>query len=106
MRDQSSRFSGNSRRARLAAALVVAGLGIGAAGCGDDENDEAVQSINEAISTAQDQAESVQSQADEALEDAQDQAQSVQSEADEALDDAQKQLDEQSDDSGGGSGGY
>ncbi|HET8593380.1 MAG TPA: hypothetical protein VFL56_06905, partial [Solirubrobacterales bacterium] len=83
MRDQSSRFSGNSRRATLAAALVVAGLGVGAAGCGDDE-DEAVKSVNEALSTAQERADSVRSEADEALEKAQDEAKSVQSEADEA----------------------
>jgi uncharacterized protein HemX len=97
MRDQSSRPSGNARRATLATALVIAGLGLGVAGCGDDEEDEVTKSVNEAI-------ESIQQQASTALDDASEQAQSVQSQADEALEQAQEELDQQQ--QNGGGGGY
>jgi uncharacterized protein HemX len=103
MRGQSSRFTGSSRRAGVAAALVVAGLGVGAAGCGEDDEEGATKSVDEAI-------ESIQKQSSTAIDQAQEQAQSVQSEADQALEQAQKKLEEQQQDGdgdgGGGNGGY
>ena len=99
MRGQSSRFTGSSRRAGIAAALVVAGLGVGATGCGEDDEDEATRSVNEAI-------ESIQKQSSTAIDQAQEQAQSVESQADQALEQAQKKLEEQQQDGGGGNGGY
>jgi hypothetical protein len=88
MRGQSSRRGGNSHRGAVAAALVVAGLGLGAAGCGGDEEDEAVRSVQEAVSTVEEGAKSVGTEAEERVE-------SVQQELE----------DEQQDDDGGG-GGY
>jgi hypothetical protein len=90
MRRQSSRPSGNSRRGVMAAALVVAGLAVGAAGCGGDDEDEAVRSVQEAVSTAQERAKSVGTEAEERVE-------SVQEQLDEEL---------QDDDGGSGAGGY
>jgi hypothetical protein len=72
----------------MAAALVVAGLGIGAAGCGGDEEDEAVRSVKEAVSTAQERAKSVGTEAEERVES------------------VQEQLDEELQDDGGSGGGY
>jgi ribosomal protein S5 len=72
----------------VAAALVVAGLAAGAAGCGDDEEDEAVRSVQEAVSTAQERVKSVGTEAEERVES------------------VQEQLDEELQDNGGGGGGY
>ena len=88
MRGQSSRPSGNSRRAAVAATLVVAGLGLGAVGCGDDEEDEAVRSVQEAVSTVQER------------------AKRVGTEAEERVDSVREQLEEEQQDDGGSSGGY
>jgi hypothetical protein len=90
MRGQSSRRSENSRRAGVATALVVAGLGIGAASCGGDDEDEAVRSVQEAVSTAEERAKSVGTEAEERVE-------SVQEQLEEEL---------QDDDGGSGAGGY
>jgi hypothetical protein len=88
MRGQSSRPGRNSPRAGVAAALIVAGLGVGAAGCGDDEEDEAVRSVREAVSTVEERAKSIGTEAQERVDSVEDQ-----------LDD------DQQDDGGGGSGG-
>ena len=89
MRDQSSR-TGGSRRAAVAAALVVAGHGIGAARCGGVNEDEAVRSVQEAVTTVQEKAKSVGTEAEERVE-------SVQEQLEEEL---------QDDDGGSGAGGY
>jgi hypothetical protein len=85
----------------VATALVVAGLGIGAAGCGGDDEDEAVRSVQEAVTTVQEKAKSVGTEAEE-------KAKSVGTEAEEQVESVQEQLEEElpDDDGGSGAGGY
>ena len=71
MKPKSSRFTGISRRARtIAVGLAVAGLSAGFAACGDDEQDQAVDDLQENIESALDEVdtEELQQQADEAQE--------------------------------------
>ncbi|CAN5552085.1 hypothetical protein BH20ACT15_BH20ACT15_07560 [soil metagenome] len=98
MEAESSRFALNARRARAGAAVLAIGaLGVGFSACGDDEQDEATDSVNsileeqgvdtdelqQSVEDAQEQAESalddidtdeLQKQAEKQLEELQDQA--------------------------------
>jgi hypothetical protein len=83
------------RRALSAVAVLsIAATGAAWTGCGDDEEDE----VNEAIEQANEQAEEISQEAQEAAEEAQQQAEEATDEAlqesEEAQQDAQEQLDE------------
>ncbi len=82
MKPKSSRFTGVARRARtIAVGLAIAGLSAGFAACGDDEQDNA----NEAVDEAQENLESALDEVDtEAL---QDQAEEAQDQIESAVDD-------------------
>lgn len=82
MKPKSSRFTPIARRARtIAVGLAVAGLSAGFAACGDDEQDEA----NQAVDEAQENLESALDEVDtEAL---QDQAEEAQEQIESAVDD-------------------
>lgn len=70
MQSKSSRFQNLSRRTRtIAAGLAIAGISVGFTACGDDEQDQ----LNDAIDNAQEALETIdteelQQQADEAQE--------------------------------------
>ena len=108
MSKQSSRFTVSARRgSAIAASLAIAAFGIGAAGCGDDEEDganEAIDSVQKQASEAQESIstaiDSVQKQATEASEQAQEQAAEAQKQAEEAKKQAQEQIDQAQQDSG------
>ena len=77
------------------AVLAIAATGAAWSGCGDDNDDEVSNAIEEANSTAssiseeaQQQAEEAQQQAEDAAADAQDQAQEAQEDAQDAIDEA------------------
>jgi Ran GTPase-activating protein (RanGAP) involved in mRNA processing and transport len=86
MSSQSSRLP---RAVALGAAAAVLAIGaVAATGCGsDDESNvgDALRSVTEALSTAEEQAKSVRSEAEERAKSIQEQAQSVQSEAESEL---------------------
>jgi uncharacterized protein HemX len=99
MSSQSSRFARVVAVAATVGALAIAG--VAATGCGSDDNEtaDAVRSLQDELSTAQEQAKSVRSQAEEQARSIQEQAQSVQSEAEEQARSIQEQ---QNDDLRGG----
>ncbi len=79
---RTSRSAGISRRARtIAVGLAVAGLSAGFAACGDDEQDEA----NQAVDEAQENLESALDEVD--TEEAQQQAEEAQEQIESAVDD-------------------
>ena len=82
MKPKSSRFTPIGRRARsIAVGLAIAGLSAGFAACGDDEQDEA----NQAVDEVQENLESALDEVDtEAL---QDQAEEAQEQIESAVDD-------------------
>ncbi|MBM3667019.1 MAG: hypothetical protein FJW90_05975 [Actinobacteria bacterium] len=97
MKPKSSRFKPISRRARaVGVGLAVAGLSAGFTACGDDEQDQ----LNDAIDEAQENVESALDEVD--TEELQEQAESVQEqiedidteELQQQAEEAQKQLEE------------
>ena len=105
MKPKSSRFTGIARRARtIAVGLAIAGLSAGFAACGDDEQDEA----NQAVDEAQENLESALDEVDteelhQQAEDAQEQAESAIDEIDtEALKQEAEEAQQQVEDAYGG----
>lgn len=81
MESKSSRFASISRRARtIAVGLAVAGIGVGFTACGDDEQDEA----NQAVDDLQEQIESGLDEVD--TEELQQQAEDAQEQIESAVD--------------------
>jgi protein involved in sex pheromone biosynthesis len=107
MPDQSSKQSRKVRRAKATAAgLAIAAFGVGtgliAAGCGSDDEDN-VDSINNAIDSVQSQAQSVQTQIDTAQE----QAKSISTNIQGQVESVQSQIQTATQNNGGsGAGGY
>ena len=95
MSSQSSRFARVLVVGALVGALGIAGVAV--TGCGSDDNDvdDAVRSLQEGISTAQEQAKSISSQAEEQAKSIQEQAQSVKSEAEEQAQSVKSEAEEQ-----------
>lgn len=94
MSTQSSRFTISARRgSAIAASLAIAAFGLSAAGCGDDEEENA----NEAIESVEQQASEAQKSISTAIDQAQQQATEAQQNAQEQADEAQKQAQEQID---------
>ena len=87
MGDKSNRFAPIARRARtIAVGLAIAGLSAGFAACGDDEQDEANQAVDEAqenLESALDEVdtEELQQQAEEAQEQIESAADDIDTEA-------------------------
>jgi hypothetical protein len=82
MDSKSSRFTHLSRRARtIAVGMAIAGISVGFTACGDDEQDEA----NQAVDEAQEQLESALDDVD--TEELQQQAEVAQEQIESAVDD-------------------
>ena len=97
MSKQSSRFTISARRgSAIAASLAIAAFGLSAAGCGDDEEENA----NEAIESVEQQASEAQKSISTAIDQAQQQATEAQEQADEAQEKAQEQIDQAKQDYG------
>jgi hypothetical protein len=97
MSKQSSRFTISARRgSAIAASLAIAAFGLSAAGCGDDEEENA----NEAIESVEQQASEAQKSISTAIDQAQQQATEAQQQADEAQEKAQEQIDQAKQDYG------
>jgi uncharacterized protein HemX len=82
MQSKSSRFTSISRRSRtIAVGLAIAGISVGFTACGDDEQDQA----NDAVDEAQEQLESALDDVD--TEELQQQAEDAQEQIESAVDD-------------------
>jgi hypothetical protein len=93
MTRKSSRFAPAGRRAAtIGAALAIGALGTAAAGCGSDNEDvnNAIDSVQQQVSTAQGQISTALDQAKSQADEAQQQIQSVSSEAQQQADQAKK----------------
>ena len=87
MKDKSTRFAPLARRARtIAVGLAIAALSAGFAACGDDEQDEA----NQAVDDLQENVESALDEVD--TEEAQQQAEEAQEQIESAAEEAQKEF--------------
>ena len=93
MENKSSRFTHLGRRARaIAVGMAIAGISVGFTACGDDEQDEA----NQAVDDAQEQIESALDDVD--TEELQQQAEEAQEQIESAVDDIDTEaLQEQAD---------
>ena len=101
MPKESSRFTVSARRgAAIAASLAIAAFGLGAAGCGDDEEENTNEAIDSVEQQATEAATEAKQEAQDAAEDAQQQATEAKQEAQDAAEDAQKELDQAQDDYG------
>jgi hypothetical protein len=97
MSKQSSRFRISARQgSAIAASLAIAAFGLSAAGCGDDEEENA----NEAIDSVEQQASEAQKSISTAIDQAEQQATEAQQQADEAQEKAQEQIDQAKQDYG------
>ncbi len=96
MESESNRFAINFRRARAGfAVLAIGALGVGFTACGDDEEDEATDSVNSILEEQGVDTDELQ----QSVEDAQEQAESALDDVDtealqEQAEEAQKQLEE------------
>jgi DNA anti-recombination protein RmuC len=77
------------RVAAIVASFSIALAGAAWSGCGDDEEEEAVEAVNEALDQAEEQADEIGQQAEEAADEAGQQAEDAADEASQALEDAQ-----------------
>ena len=97
MSKQSSMFTVSARRgSAIAASLAIAPFGVGAAGCGDDEEENA----NESIDSVQKQTSEAQKSISTAIDQAQQQATEAQQQGQEAIKKAQEQVDQAQQDYG------
>ena len=86
------------------AVLAIAATGAAWSGCGDDDEDEAQQAIDEAQEQVDEATEEAQQEVEHATEEAEQQAEEAQQEAEEALDEAQQDAEDDGSDGGGGYG--
>jgi uncharacterized protein HemX len=103
MRNQSSRIAPGARRTgSVAAILTAAALGVGIAGCSDDETEDAINKAKEGLSTAEEELQKGLDEAEKEVQskEAKKQLEEAEQQADEQIEEAQKKLDEQS------NGGY
>jgi uncharacterized protein HemX len=88
-------------RHRILVGCAALALGLGGAawgGCGDDEENDAADQIDEAVENANEQAEELSEQAEQEAEEAGEQAEE---ELDQAQEEAQQQLEEEAGDGSG-----
>jgi hypothetical protein len=87
MSEQSSRFTVSARRgSAIAASLAIAAFGVGAAGCGGDDE----QNANEAVDSVQQQATEAQKSISTAIDQAQQQGTEAQQKAQDQIDQAKQ----------------
>ena len=101
MSKQSSRIAPGARRTGgVAAIFAAAALGLGVAGCSDEETQDAIDQAKEGLSTAQEEVQKGLDEAEKEAPQAKEQIRDAKKQAEEGIDDAQQKLEEQS------SGGY
>jgi uncharacterized protein HemX len=98
MAENGTRVRRNGRRALTAVAVLgIAATGAAWSGCGDDNDDD----VNEALDNANEQLESISEEAQEQAEEAQEQAEEAGDEALDQAEEAQNEAEQQLEDEGG-----
>jgi uncharacterized protein HemX len=101
MLKESSRFTIRARRgSALVASLAIAAFGLGAAGCGDNDEENANEAVDSVEQEATEAGQEAEDAAAKAKQEAEDAATEAEQEAQDAAEDAQKELDQAQDDLG------